>query len=183
MRNRQTEGSCAILHSRRQRIGVPVASHPCQPLAMSVFLVLAIPVDVFVVPHGFHVQFHSDLWCRTSFYMLYWTFVYLLWWGFCSDLFIFQLGHLFFCCWFLKRVLGSFGQHSCIRYVSQAVACFLFLLILPPSTSNNYPLVFPAVIIDVPFHFHLELVWFACNVSWASSLQFSRIIAYFSTCM
>ena len=30
---------------------------------------------------------------------------------------------------------------------------------------NNYPLVFPAVIIDVPFHFHLELVWFAYNVS------------------
>ena len=45
----------------------------------------------------------------------------------------------FCCCWFLKKTpqnLVRFGHHSFMRYVSQAVACFLFLLIIPPPSTS-----------------------------------------------
>lgn len=100
-----------------------------------------------------------------SFYVLYWPFVYLLGevsvqtcsffsWVILLLLLIFKASSCTFWTPFLYEVCLPGGQ-----------ACFLFLLILPPpSTSNNYPLGVP-VIIDVPFHFHLELVRFASNVS------------------
>ena len=48
VRNCQTaQSGCAILHSHQQWNRVPVAPHPCQRLALSVFWVLAILIGIW----------------------------------------------------------------------------------------------------------------------------------------
>ena len=58
----------AILHSHQQWMGVPLASHSCHQLVLSMFLILAILIDV---------QWYLDIsicdslmmWCWTSFHV------------------------------------------------------------------------------------------------------------------
>lgn len=81
VRNCQTvfQRGCTILHSRQQRMRVPVAPHPHQHFMLSVFQIMAILTGVYWYLTVVLVCISLMTWCGASISYAYLSSVYLWW--------------------------------------------------------------------------------------------------------